>query len=275
MKMIRFESKGLKTTDVNPKEVREALGIPEVVVRQAGYRSNKYWTRSARHQAVVNMETGQLYGIHSDKYHLTPHEEGVLESTRALEKNPEFGAIEWRVQNEFNNFGRVHLKGIIPDAQHEINKGDLVNPSIEYFNSYDGGWAEINRFGAYRVICSNGLTMRVEFLKESVRHFESQEKRKQMYINLSEALHGFSVQTELWRKWADRELSIGNLDSLESIGMNKAEKGEVVEETSKDPDMSLWVFYNLITAIITHKVRSLNRQVAMWDHLRRETNSWT
>lgn len=274
MKTLMFESNGLKSSDMTPEEVRYALDIPEVVSKPVGYRGPAYhpfWKVSDSHQAIINNENGKLYGIHSDKYHLITHEEGILDVQRAIERNPEYGKVEWSCR-EFDDYKRFHAKGVFIDVPYEIKRGDIVNPTVEYTNSYDGAWPEGIFFGAFRVICSNGLTVGEQFFRDAARHIG--EERRNILLDFEKALHGFSMQTDLWRGWVDRELAIANTDSLENIDLTKKVKGEIVEDVSDNPEMDLWTFYNIITAVITHKIASLNKRMYMWGRLQKETRNW-
>jgi hypothetical protein len=128
-------------------------------------------------------------------------------------------------------------------------------------------------FGAFRVVCSNGLVVGEKFFQGSAVHSIG-SNRDSILIDLDEALHRFSTQTGIWKGWLKKELSLAHLNSAEEIGLTKENHDYIVEETSNNPKIDLWTFYNLMTFVITHRMQSLNRQVQSWNRLRTETSAW-
>lgn len=271
---ITFESNGLKSSDITPSELRERLGLPEVKSIPAGFLIGKQWNKSADHIALVSEETGKLYGIHSSGYRFVKHEQGIIDVMSAVEKNSEYGKVEWKVES-FDEFKRFQAKGTFTDVKFAIQPQDIINPVIEYTNSYDKSWSESYIFGAFRVLCSNGMTTMERLFSKSIKHI-GDVNRERIAIDFENTLLNFQVQSEQWSEWSQREIAIKHLDSLERMDLTQAEHDEIVYETSVKirRRISVWMYFNLITALITHGVKSLNRRVFLASRLRKEMKSW-
>lgn len=273
-KTLRFEEGGLKASDVTAEDVRVALDLPQVIEDQVVFGQPGNWRKTNKHKALVNPDTGKLYSIRSKDYRLVKHEEAILDIMSIVDQNPEYGAIEWSAAGTADDYKRVQLKGRFPEHSLEVRKGDLVNPTIEYFNSYDGSWGERLWFGAFRVVCSNGAMVGERVLALSAAHI-GEERPQEMLPLFGEAMHSFSDQVGLYRGWVDRVLQIGHVEStLEILDLTKKERGMVLDEVDREPDMDLWTFYNTVTALVTHNIRSLDRQVRSWGRLRKAQSRW-
>lgn len=253
---------------ITAQDLKQALNLPTVEEAIVAFRPSK-WHQTDRYKALVNAESGQLYAIHTSAYRTVPHEDGLFNTLQAIGRNSEYGDVQVDI-SEYDGFKRLHGKLTFIDHHYEIKPGDTVNPSIEYYNSYDGSWAEKLSFGAFRVVCANGLVVGQKFMVATAPHIG--QVRDQMYINLDHSLEQFSYQTGIWREWVDKELQIAHLDVLEELELNQEEHSTLVEQT--EPQMDLWTFYNLITALVTHQMQSLNKRVKTWNHLRARTENW-
>lgn len=270
---IRFEEGGLRPSDVTPEDVRRMLGLPIVEERKVVFGQSGDWNQSNRHKALVNVQTGQLYGILSDQYRVVRHEEGLLDIMTQVDANPEFGPIEWSVRGS-DDFRKAHLTGRFVERPQEIAKGDLVDPTIEYYNSYDGTWGERFLFGAFRLVCSNGMVVGVKISKIQAMHL-GKIRPESVLLALGEAMEAFSMQVDLWRGWVDRQLSIAHVeDAIDLLDFNEKEKTSVLNEVDESEEMNLWMFYNVITALATHRMGSLDRQVRTWNRLRSVQRRW-
>lgn len=257
------------------EEIRQKYNLPLVDTAGVRYKTENRWASSKNHRAIIDVETGGLFGIQSDQYRLVRHEEGLVLMDEAIQKNPEFGQPEYNV-DLYEGGRRAKVTARFPEVEFPVTNepGDITNPTLEYFNSYDGGWSERVILGAYRLVCKNGLTVGKKFFMERVVH---RGKRPQEFLmGLDKAMDNFSMQVGLWKEWSEKELSIGQLDSgLEPFA--KKQREEILFDADNQNDLnnlSVWIFYNLLTACITHRVGSLNRQVALQESLRRATERW-
>lgn len=270
---IIFGEGGLRATDLTPEDVRSALELPRVEETSVIYGVPGGYMQSDKHVALINPETEQLYGIHSDQYRVVRHEEAILDIMSVVEQNPEFGRIEWTAQGH-GDYKRMMARGQFIDITREVVPGDQgINPTLDYFNSYDGSWGERLLFGAYRLVCKNGMVALENLAKFSVPHIGS-ERPAEFLTQIGESLEGFSAQTEIWKSWVDRTLSIAHVeDTIDRLELTKDERAAVLEEADEG-QMDLWSWYNVFTALITHRIKSLDRQVRSWNRLRQVQSNW-
>lgn len=127
------------------------------------------------------------------------------------------------------------------------------------------------------MVCSNGLVIGKKFLHIRKRHvydFDQIDLENQV----TTALKRFHLQTNQWRKWADRQLTEREHKRiLQGMKFGKNAMGEINDQTEQEaqgfnkngfPIISLWVFYNIITWYITDRAVSLNHRVEMESRLR-------
>jgi hypothetical protein len=256
--------------------IRERFQLPIVEEVKVAYGTGPNWNISPKHKAIRDAKTGKLLGLHSPNYRTVKHEEGIVLLEDAIVTNPEFGEAEWAVE-QYDDGRRARVVARFHEVEYPITNGDVVNPRMEYYNSYDGGWAEKFIFGAFRLVCANGLIVGERFLFEKVIHW-GEERPVDIQMLLRESMHRFSTQVDLWKQWADRKLDF-SIDQYEQavapfgIKQRKEIAEEVDKENSKNA-LSLWVFYNILTWYITHKIQSLQRKVSLENHLRGVTAGW-
>ena len=241
------------------------------------------WGRQTRihcpnYKAIVNPKTGNTYSIVSNNYQLVKHEEGIATIEEVLLDVPEFNDNELKI-NLINNGAKMQAKWRFPQIEYNIGTDDLVNPTIELKNSYDTSWQFEVRFGAYRLVCSNGLVIGKQFFYYVKRHTQSlaQKKVKQILI---QGLENFSDQIGLWKRWADKNttsteyehvinnLPLSNKDR-KAIEKEVEKQSEVILPNQKILTLSKWAFYNIITTYITHRVNSQIKRANLETALRK------
>lgn len=243
---------------------------------------------------VFDNVVGKPIGILSDKYELVPHQLAIQPVEQVLEQViPEYGIPE--VTTEFSpDRAKMVRTYRFPDVGLEVKKNDLVNPSFSVHNSLDGNWSYRHLLGAFRVVCSNGLTVGEEFYSYSKRH-----RSGVMDFNVEdirEAIAAMDQQLIRWQEWTQRSTSVDKyVDTIQKLGLGvraikwidqeiERQVGAAVrhpdqEETTDEkrplelertvlPPLDYWTFYNVLTAYTTHQVRSIHNRVALGDRLR-------
>jgi len=158
-----------------------------------------------KHKAIVNPETGKLFSIVSKDYKLIRHEQAIKRVERVLSAYADLG--KWNTDIEFyNDGGRMRVKYRFPEIEVEIAKGDVVNPELQLFNSYDTSWPFHIVLGAFRLICTNGMIIGQKFLQLRRRHVYDFEKID-LEDEVSTALDRLNLQAKEWQEWADRYLT--------------------------------------------------------------------
>jgi len=238
-----------------------------------------YWSRFKRkdraepvcpkNKALVDANTGNVFAVVSKNYKLIRHEDVLDVVSRAIRKNPEFGEPDPEVR-VMNAGARMWATFTFPETEFDIGGGDLVNPTIEVMNSYDTGWSFSVRFGAYRLVCSNGLVIGKEFASYKHRHTKELNPVEIERI-LCAGMERYSDQVELWKRWVDKITMPDEYEHVvEGLGLHKAELEQLEQQVEQQSDIVLsdlgiktlryWVFYNIVTALITHGVKDSIRR---------------
>jgi len=242
-----------------------------------------YWRRLGRktcpgHKAIVNADNGQVFAVATKRYNLIRHEQALDIAETAIAKNPEFGQPEPDIRL-LDDGARLWATYRFPQTEYDIGGGDKVNPTIELMNSYDLGWSFSLRFGAYRLVCSNGLVVGKTFVWYKHRHTRGLELERIQQI-LCQGMEKYSEQVELWRSWLDKvTTSVDYERVIEGIGFNGKEKEALHEEVEISSDIKLddlrlktlsyWMFYNLVAQYVTHKVFNQIRRANMMARMSR------
>jgi hypothetical protein len=232
--------------------------------------------RADNFKAIVNPETGKVFSIVSKDYKLIRHEEAVFQIEMVLDES--LGLGKYKLKTEFyNDGGRMRRTYSFIENKVEVKKGDAVSPQLHLFNSYDTSWPFIVLLGAFRFVCANGLVVGKKFLHLRKRHVYNFDQID-IKAEVSSALRRFKLQTIQWSKWSERQF-----DEKTYIKVMKAMKfgkkaveqieGRIYQEAkgyqkNGFPNMSFWIFYNVLTWYITHRAVSLNHRVEMERRLR-------
>lgn len=233
-------------------------------------------TKAEGFMALVNPETGNTYAVHTDKYQLVKHEDILEPIMEALNREK----IAFTPHVEFPDDGaRLWAKLILKDIAYEIKKGDFVNPSLEIFGSYNRQWATKMLFGAFRLVCTNGLVVGVTFDVFYNRHLKVYDPADAIEM-VRGADHVFKAQTETWKSWSNTlalpddyerlvtPLGLSKRD-LEAIGNEvEASSGQTIEAL-KLRTLDKWTLYNILTQYLSHRLRgNLVQQSIMFERLR-------
>jgi len=252
------------------------ISFPEIVMQPVmwGYRKEPH--QADKYKAIVDFNTGKLFSIVSNDYKLIRHEEAIERIEKALYEVPDLG--EYKTYTSFyNDGGRMRRTYRFTERSVEIQEGDIVNPELHLFNSYDVTWPFIILLGAFRLICTNGLVVGEKFLylrKRHILNLDQIDPKEQV----STALKRFSKQTDKWKEWAERQLTertYTRVMKAMKFGKNAMQeiKGRIEQEVegfddNHFPVMSAWIFFNILTWYITYRAVSLNHRVEMEKRLR-------
>jgi len=253
--------------------------FPKVGEMPITWGEGKHARAADGYKAIVDLDTGKLFSIVSANYTLIRHEDAIIEVEQAISCTKDLGRYE--AITEFSNGGgRMRRTYRFTEIAVEVKEGDLVNPELHLFNSYDTKWPFIIILGAFRVICTNGLIVGEKFLHLRRRHIYEFGQ-----INVSDevgtALERFDQQAQEWKGWTERRLTPGVYDKVLEIMRFGIKAREAVEkrvlQEAEDfdsdgfPVITAWGFYNVLTWFISHNAVSLNHRVQMEDRLRSAT----
>jgi len=223
-------------------------------------------------QLIIDKDTQQQYGVCSDGYGLVEHEEVIDIAEKASLKFPEYGKPEIAVKL-LKYGGRLQVTILYPEVEFEVRANDTVNPRIEIFNSYDMGWKYGGRFGAFRLVCSNGMTVGKIFSKFAKRHLLSLDT-SELAKSIEEGMTLFSDQTKLWTDWAEKRMLNTQYEQLWTSLPFSPKEREYIEtlsetqtklilgnEKEKGKEVTFWDAFSVVTQYVTHEVKSEVRQI--------------
>jgi len=104
---------------------------------------------------IVREDTNQVLSCMTDEYKLVPNQEIIDTATPILKKHK----AELIEAVSLGDGQKTTWKWIIPGVKIEVSRGDLINPEIIIKNSYDGSLQVHILSGAFRIVCSNGLSI--------------------------------------------------------------------------------------------------------------------
>jgi hypothetical protein len=229
------------------------------------------------YKAVVNAETNELFAIMTKQYRIVQHEDVLTHIESTLKKNPEYGEWERNILFSKNGQARMHAIYRFPGVEVAVKQGDFVNPTVEVFNSYDGGWNYQVLFGAFRLVCSNGLTIGEKILHYNRRHTQNFTFLMAEEI-LKNGMHTFSIQRGIWEKWVDEMIEKRQMEEIfHKLELSKKDTQAVNEEIETETGISIgyteqinmWLFYNILCQYITHSVSSELKKVRLQNQMRK------
>lgn len=265
----------------------ENIIYPKVEIKQLAFKSNSEYIDITAKKAIVNPETDEIFTIVGDDYDIVAHEDVAKLVGEAAHSFPEYGnpttqitLINGGVSGKVYG-SKMAIKVQFEKIQHNISKnkavGDYVNPVIHFFNSYDQSWALKGIFGAFRLVCSNGMVIGEKFAHYRKEHHQNasiDDLRNVIQVGMT----NYSERVELWKGWLDIILDDKTkTDIIDDMGFNKTETEEITElqeeashQTVNDT-INKWIFVNILTQYITHHVKSDLKKIKLQDKLGRLT----
>jgi hypothetical protein len=256
------------------EQIREQWSLPRVGEQYVAYGEAEQWTMAPK-KAVVDRDSGKLFGIHGQDYRLVPHESGLVLIQQAANRQYDLIGPYSTTVATYDEGARMKATLRFTEKEFEVTrngKKDLINPTVEYFNSYDGCWAERLMFGAYRLVCSNGLIVGEKIFTERLIHVGL--RPEQFFQNMVAAIENYKGQIATWKKWNATPATEELTEPAIEIFTKKHQETINEEMASMKSQLTLWLFFNVLTALITHRVKSLQRQVYYNDQLRSITSTW-
>jgi hypothetical protein len=229
--------------------------------------------------AIVDQNTDTVFNVCTELYQPVYHEMVIKNVEEAAALCPEYGAPKISVKLMADG-GKMKVNVEFPEVDIEIKKGDILHPNSDVRTSYDLGWKYAMDFGAYRLVCSNGLKVGEVFESFKKRHLTSLGPNI-----LSDSLKGgmsrFSDQKEIWSRWAeDKILPDLYTDMWEALPFSQPEKEKIetmklagsglyLPEALKSGELTVWEAYNAMTQYASHEIKSELRVVEIGPQITR------
>jgi Domain of unknown function (DUF932) len=210
-------------------------------------------------RAVIRTDTMRPLGVVSDKYSLLPHADIVdaLRETLKGQKTDEKIHVT-------HDGARMYLEITLPEETLTV-EGDEIAMRLVVANSYDGSRKVHIAFGAYRLVCSNGMIIGRKLLSLNKRHvgevtLEVAQMRKQMTL----LTYVFQSTAPAMRKMANTRLlhSPKKFFDAKTLHMPAYLVKIAAVQFAQAEDGTAWDAYNALTFAITHKMRKNNPDLA-------------
>lgn len=207
--------------------------------------------------AVTNDATGEIIAIHKDKYRLHKNEDvfGAFDTALASSNLDLAGLI---VTDELAyNGGRAVRSYRMPAHKVDIGENDPVNLMLQVQNSYDGSRRFGMDFGAFRVLCSNGLVIGENMCAVKAKHTDGLDINS-VTNHLNDAIEVFQQSNGQWSQWQETpcpdgipQSVIGNIG-----GVSDTAKERILDHyhhEAQNLGRNIWVLYNSLTWWSTHE----------------------
>ena len=112
------------------------------------------------------------------------------------------------------------------------------------------------------------------------KHTKLDVENEEMKRILMGSMEKFSEQTSIWKTWVDRVTQVEDYERvIAGLGLGKRateEIGTLVEASSditidaiRTKTLTYWLFFNILSQYITHRITSENRRIHAQDQMRK------
>jgi len=208
-------------------------------------------------KAIIRVDNGEILSTVSNRYRIVTHEDVVSRFETTLDSLG--GSFNNREVITFlpKNGARMLRKYIFPEIRMNVgkNNSDEFDLTLELRNSYDGCFKVGYEFGAYRLLCLNGMFTGEKFQSIMKKHFES-ISIENMITNLKECPEIFERQLQQWGTWKEDKIRNEDVDIiLKEIDIpNKIQKQ--ISDRFLQEEQSKYGLFNAVTNVITHSIRA-------------------
>ena len=158
---------------------------------------------------------------------------------------------------------KFYVEMIVNNKPYNILKGDLVNPTIKFYNSYDGSMPWALNIGFNRVVCTNGMMA----FEKSI-HLSQKHSGKELELNIDlekieAALLDVDLQLNRFKKLTERILLPKEVEDIKEAIREKTSFPKKLLDDSADilikemrelniQDPNCWLAYNSYNYILNH-----------------------
>lgn len=251
---------------------RYATIFPDVVLEPLWW-GRRPENRAAGRFAIVDQNNDYLFNVCTEIYKPVYHELVIHQVEQAAAALPEFGTPVIKF-NLLANGGKIKVNVRFPEVELQLKPDDIMNPSADIFSSYDLGWKYKAMFGAYRLVCSNGMTVGEIFDSFRKRHLVSLHP-EELTNMLMTGMPKYSEQIGLWKNMAEQKVPQLMFDSImEDLKFSKGEIEKIVAvkemgsglnltDALKSKDLTMWDLNSVLTQYVTHDVTSELRKIEL------------
>jgi len=224
-------------------------------------------------KAIVRKDNNNILATVSDRYQIVTHSQVVDQFEVAL--NSLGGSFKNRniVTTLPYNGAKMLRKYTFPDIRINIGKDKITGKddefdlTLELRNSYDGSMRVGYSFGAYRLLCLNGMFIGSKFVEMMSKHFSSIDVDN-MTQNLKNCPEILEMQLDKWEQWKSTSMTEEEVENdLSKINIPKKYIRMMIERFKKE-ESTKYGFYNATTNIITHSIKARKDEAnTRWNQL--------
>jgi hypothetical protein len=207
--------------------------------------------------AITNDATGEILAIHKDKYCLQKNEDVFGAFNRALAESPlDLRGLQVTDELAYQG-GRAVRSYRMPAHRVDIGEADPVDLLLKVQNSYDGSRRFGMNFGAFRVLCDNGLVIGNNMLEVKAKHTMGLNISA-VTNSLTDAIDVFQQSTGQWAQWQQTPCPDGVQQSVVQAipGVSDSLKERILgyyDQEARTKGHNVWVLYNALTRWSTHE----------------------
>ena len=214
---------------------------------------------------LFNHDRTQVFDVTSDRYQVVQHGEAVASVEKALASFFGKGAAPTFNVRSLNGGARIRAEVKLPIPDVKLAKGDVSHLTLIMRNSYDRSCSFSAKLGAFRLVCSNGMTVGETFGAIKAKHIvrvghELGDGQDSILDQLGEVIKRAPMVKEIWEKWADQRVIPE--EAAAAIDWLPAKyRTPLVEAPAWKRPVNAWEFYNMLTHMSTHLTGSLQRRM--------------
>ena len=253
--------------------------LPEVCLAPAKFTHEGETIEMPNYKAIINPVTNHTFAIASSKYKLVTHEEVMENVESVIEEVNKYGPYTKKI-NLDKEGARMRTTYKFMEMEMPVgDKGDLINPTIEVFNSYDLSWRHTVMIGAYRMVCTNGMVVGEEFMSYKKKHTQDLYL-KDVQRAMGGGLEQMEKQVKQWDTWRNETIEQDQVTKIfDKMQLNGKEKEALIKTKEVNTNISLdawinfastnqeiitkWLFFNIVTQFITHEIKKETRKVQL------------
>jgi len=213
----------------NNIKIKGIEGMPEIGITRVLFENpweeedDTLFSARGMRLTLAKSPEGKIFSLNkvSKDYKLVQHHEALHKALEAIiNKAPEFGIPE--IETTFtNNGGRMYAKMTFPEVI-KIQEKDPIKPQVILTNSADLSKRFTLIFGAFRLICSNGMVIPDSRFKDNVL-IRSLHKNGTLDLNdaiekMMVGFESFSDTIGIWKKYTKKTITLEEFD----VAMSKS-----------------------------------------------------
>jgi len=239
--------------------------------------------RVPKTRALIDANNGNVFTIVSDQYKVVNYEDLVVMVSDITKNITDYGQIKL-VPTSFKEGAKFKLQLKFPEMQKSIRKLDNIVPKIDILSSIDLSRKLTGRFGAFRLICTNGMGTWEMFKAFARKHLVSLVLRD-LQTTIQEGLGSFQNQVLEWKKWSNTIIPLEFYNDVWQhlpFSAHEKEKIEVLPEVStkltlkaamEQKVLTVWDMNSVLTQFSSHDIRSDVRKLDIEPEIARVVES--